>query len=188
VAGTCAHPRVLRQVEALIGGPVKRPNRNRGAYVNFPRSVEGQLGPHNDTMPAELFGMVYLDGVGPLSGGTTIWPGSHLELWPCVDTEHRCGFCPNARYSPTFGRIVRTVQPVEFVGGIGDVLFLHPLMIHSAGINSARRGGGTLRIAAVCEWQLGAASVASFVAAGPAEIYLCNVYSCHEILKRHGRG
>ena len=33
-------------------------------------------------------------------------------------------------------------------------MFLHPAMIHSAGVNSASRGGSpTLRIAAVCEWQ-----------------------------------
>jgi WD40 repeat protein len=35
---------------------------------------------------------------------------------------------------------------------------------------------------------VGAASVASFEAAVLAEIYLCNVCSCQEILRRHGRG
>ena len=34
-----------------------------------------------------------------------------------------------------------------------DVMFLHPGMIHSAGINTASKGGGTLRIATVMEWQ-----------------------------------
>jgi hypothetical protein len=34
----------------------------------------------------------------------------------------------------------------------------------------------------------GAASVASFLAAVLAEIYLCNVCSCQEILRRNGRG
>jgi hypothetical protein len=34
----------------------------------------------------------------------------------------------------------------------------------------------------------GAASVASFVAAVLTEIYLCNVCSCQEILRRNGRG
>ena len=33
------------------------------------------------------------------------------------------------------------------------MLFLHPLMLHSAGINSAQHGGGTLRVATVMEWQ-----------------------------------
>jgi hypothetical protein len=34
----------------------------------------------------------------------------------------------------------------------------------------------------------GAASVASFLAAVVTEIYLCNVCSCQEILRRNGRG
>jgi hypothetical protein len=35
---------------------------------------------------------------------------------------------------------------------------------------------------------LGAASVVSFLAAVLAEIYLCNVCSCQEVLRRNGRG
>eukprot|EP01049_Picozoa_sp_SAG25_P016642 SAG25_NODE_3915_length_930_cov_1.583634_2_plen_129_part_00 len=35
---------------------------------------------------------------------------------------------------------------------------------------------------------LGAASLASFVAAAVTEIYLCNVCFCQEILRRNGRG
>eukprot|EP01047_Picozoa_sp_COSAG01_P071938 COSAG01_NODE_11306_length_1962_cov_1.798175_1_plen_48_part_10 len=34
----------------------------------------------------------------------------------------------------------------------------------------------------------GEASVASFLAAVLTEIYLCNVCSCQEILRRNGRG
>jgi hypothetical protein len=34
----------------------------------------------------------------------------------------------------------------------------------------------------------GAAAVASFQAAVLTEIYLCDVCSCQEILRRHGRG
>ena len=173
VSVTSAHPNVLRMVQALIGGPVKRPHRNRGTYVHFPREEIGGLGPHNDTMPAELFGMVYLSDVPPRSGGTSIWPTSPQRLYSCLESEHRCGFNPNEKYSPEFEAILEEVKPVEFVGGAGDVIFLcarppprcltpadavslchrHPAMIHSAGINSAVHGGGTLRIATVMEWQ-----------------------------------
>ena len=48
---------------------------------------------------------------------------------------------------------IAEVPPVEFVGKAGDVIFLHPLMLHSAGIHSATHGAGTLRIATVMEWQ-----------------------------------
>ena len=59
-------------VQALIGGPVRRPHRNRGAYVHFPVAdvSEAQLGPHNDTHPAELFGFTIMMDVPPRSGGT----------------------------------------------------------------------------------------------------------------------
>lgn len=76
---TSAHPAVLSTVQALIGGPIKRPHRNRGLYPNFPRSAgsdylgssESGLGPHNDTQPSELFGFVYLADVQPQSGVNT---------------------------------------------------------------------------------------------------------------------
>eukprot|EP01052_Picozoa_sp_SAG31_P022559 SAG31_NODE_1799_length_7241_cov_11.407029_4_plen_189_part_00 len=74
-------------------------------------------------MPAELFGMVYLSDVPPFSGGTTVWPTSPQLLWECLESEHNCGFNPNEKYSPMFEDIVTNVQPVEFVGGAGDVIF-----------------------------------------------------------------
>ena len=154
-AATSAHPNVLRMVQALIGGPVRRPHRNRGCYIHFPRAdvSDATLGPHNDTMPAELFGFTYLCDVPPRSGGTCIWPTSPQRLYTCLETEQRCGFHPNGSYDSEMSSIVRDVQPVEFVGKAGDVLFLHPCMVHSAGINSAMHGGGTLRVATVMEWQ-----------------------------------
>lgn len=112
------------------------------------------LGPHVDSMPAELLGFVYLDDVPPRSGGTTIWPTSPQQLWPCLEVEQSCGFIPNNEWTSTVARILQTVSPVEFVGSAGDVLFLHPLMLHSAGVNSAVHGSGTIRMAAVMEWQL----------------------------------
>ena len=51
VEATTAHPNVLHMAEALMGGPVKRPRRNRGIYSIFPRDPEGPastLGPHMD--------------------------------------------------------------------------------------------------------------------------------------------
>ena len=34
------------------------------------------------------------------------------------------------------------------------MLFLHPLMVHSIGVNSAAQGTGDIRLATVMEWQL----------------------------------
>ena len=38
VAATSGHPRMLHMIEALLGGPVKRPCRNRGVYSVFPKA------------------------------------------------------------------------------------------------------------------------------------------------------
>lgn len=41
LAATAHHPSAFRVVEALIGGPIALPQRNRGIYAIFPVSVEG---------------------------------------------------------------------------------------------------------------------------------------------------
>ena len=161
VAATCAHPNVLRMVQALLGGAIKRPHRNRGMYIHFPRdeaSLDQRaplhgLGPHHDTQPSELFGFVYLDDVSPRSGGTCIWPTSPQRLYETLDYEQSYGFHPNDRYSQKMRETIAEIPPVEFVGRAGDVIFLHPLMLHSAGINSLAHGSGKLRVATVMEWQ-----------------------------------
>jgi len=68
-------PALLRTVEALIGGPVKRPNRSRGLYTIWPageRSAEEraacELGPHNDMETEQLLSTALLGDVGPLDG------------------------------------------------------------------------------------------------------------------------
>ena len=79
VKASSAHPNMLSVVEALLGGPVRRPRRNRGCYSVFPRSDGGagmRLGPHNDGAPTELMAVMNLTEVGPRAGGFTIWPTS----------------------------------------------------------------------------------------------------------------
>ena len=75
LAATARHPDALRVVEALIGGPVKLPGRNRGIYAIFPTSKDGNLGPHVDSHTFECQMVTYLGPVGDNSGGFTVWPG-----------------------------------------------------------------------------------------------------------------
>ena len=58
--------------------------------------------------------------------------------------EMSAGFHPNESFGPTFRKTVEEVAPVEFVGGAGDVIFLHPLMLHCKGLPAtpAHTGGG----------------------------------------------
>jgi hypothetical protein len=79
--------------------------------------------------------------------------------------------------------VVRTVQDADRESGTGG----------SAAPGSTNLSSSCLRLVdAASGWHAsdagGAASVASFLAAVLTEIYLCNVCSCQEILRRNGRG
>ena len=119
----------------------------------FPHEDPGQLGPHHDWHPFDLGGMAYIQKVEPYSGGTTLWPGSHLRLLPLLPNEQACGFYTNEAYVAEKTKIIEEVQPVEITGGEGDFLFFHPCMIHSRGLNSVVHGSGDLRIASPQDFQ-----------------------------------
>eukprot|EP01047_Picozoa_sp_COSAG01_P077223 COSAG01_NODE_13832_length_1529_cov_1.267133_1_plen_73_part_00 len=59
--------------------------------------------------------------------------------------------------------VTAVMQQLEMAGSADAALYLHPA-------------------------ESGAASVASLLAAVLTDIYLCNVCSCQEILRRNGRG
>lgn len=54
LAATSAHPAVLCAVESIIGGPIKRPTRNRGIYCAFPHAEPAGLSPHHGALPEKL--------------------------------------------------------------------------------------------------------------------------------------
>jgi len=162
VNATSAHPNVLHVVEALLGGSVKRPKRNRGIYTVFPRgngtdvkeqanglefSVKGQaptdaqvgqtrLNAHADAVPTELMAVTNLVPIGPKSGGFTFWPGSAQLLYPTSQQAHN--WVPTNRSEQVMMEdILPKTQPWEFVGGPGDVVFAHGLTVHSAGIQQS---------------------------------------------------
>jgi len=146
VAATSAHPNVLYMAEALMGGPVKRPRRNRGIYSIFPRDPAGEeskLGPHMDQNMAELIVVTYLDDVDPQSGGFTIWPTSSQALYPT--SEQAFNWVATDRSTAVFDDVMTNVAPLEFVGKAGDVIFCHGLTIHSGGIHET----GKVRLAVI---------------------------------------
>ena len=153
------HPRMRQVVSGFVGSPVKRLQRVRGVYTKFPPSpdVEDGLAPHTDHTAAQLAAMVFVDEVPPQCGGFTIWPGSHRLLHPHWDTvqgtsigEDRVdGFC-EARDAA-----LREIVPLEFPGNAGDVVFWHPRLLHSTGMNlSARLGRPIVRLIVPCDYQL----------------------------------
>ena len=97
-------------------------------YCIFPRShqeaqglpIQAQLGPHIDSSPAEMQCAIYLDDVGPHAGGFTLWPTSPQQLYPCMRQHHN--FTPTEDFGPTLKHIKQSVVPIEFAGGVGDVI------------------------------------------------------------------
>ena len=146
VNATTAHPNVLHMAEALMGGPVKRPHRNRGIYSIFPRDPEGDesnLGPHMDANMTELMVVTYMSRIGPRQGGFTIFPTSPQRLYPTSEQAYNWVATDASR--DAMDAIKQDVVPLEFVGEPGDVLFAHALMVHSAGIHE----GDNIRMAVI---------------------------------------
>ena len=144
VYATSAYPPLLRLVEELLGGTLRRPTRNRGIYSIFPRpslreNPARMLAPHLDMVPLELNGALYLDHVGQQAGAFTVWPGSHIPLWD--QSTEDVNFAPRSKdeYEAVTEDIKARVQPVEFAGEVGDVILVHPFLLHSTGINTSDR-------------------------------------------------
>ena len=155
---TANHPAVQTAVRSLLGEGVRICERVRGVYVVLPKppSRTGQLGPHVDHAAAQLCAMVLVDDVPPQTGGFTVWPGSHIALHEYWESCFGAHFNPARKdeFDAEFQRILREIEPVEFVGEAGDVVFWHPRLIHSAGVNySADSAEPRIRVVVPCDFQ-----------------------------------
>lgn len=152
------HPGMRALAEAFIGSPVKRAGRVRGIYCVFPgeSGVPGRYRPHADNAAAHLSAMVIVDTTPPGTGGFTVWPESHRRLHMHWDTVHGGAISPHKRESYRLARdaVLRDTPPVEFTGEAGDVVFWHPRILHSAGINRSADGGvPRVRVIVPCDYQ-----------------------------------
>ena len=151
------HPHMQKLVSLFIGEPVKRPERVRGVYGLFPKppGSKGRLAPHADHTAAQLSAMVIVDEVPTHCGGFTVWPGSHHSVHPHSDTVHGPVGPERAEgYARARDDVLRKTTPVEFSGNAGDVIFWHPRLLHSGGINhSADHERPVLRLIVPCDFQ-----------------------------------
>ena len=152
------HSAMRAVAEAFIGGPVKRAERVRGIYCVFPATpgVAGRYRPHADNAAAHLSAMVIADTTPPGTGGFTVWPGSHRRLHIHWDTVHGGAISPERSESYRLVRdaILRDTAPVEFTGVAGDVVFWHPRLLHSAGINRSADGDAPrVRVIVPCDYE-----------------------------------
>ena len=129
----------LTEHESLVGvarqllGEAIRPARAGSILLRFPSRGEAYNPPtvgHLDNTCGHSFNTVtLLDTVKPRGGGFTIWPGSHLMCHEFF--KHRDVRAP----------VHQGVLPweygtgIEFTGEPGDVIYIHPWMIHTVGHN-----------------------------------------------------
>jgi hypothetical protein len=151
------HPHMHKVVSLFIGKPVKRLQRVRGVYAVFPvpPDSDGRLAPHADHTSSTLSAMVIVDEIPPQCGGFTVWPGSHLIVHPFGDTIHGPISSNHAKaYAQARDDVLRNTTPVELSGQAGDVIFWHPQLMHSGGINrSANLEHPVLRLIVPCDYQ-----------------------------------
>ncbi len=159
VDGIANHPRMRELAACFVGGPIKKAERVRGIYAIFPHAPEakGQLGPHADYMAAQLAAMVFIDDIPVHCGGFTIWPGSHHLLHPHWDTVHGGTMAEERKpgFQAARDEVLRSIQPIEFSGRAGDVVFWHPRVLHSGGINHSAAGTTPIcRLIVPCDYQV----------------------------------
>lgn len=158
VDGIANHPHMRELIGKFIGDPVRHPRRVRGVYMQLPKGpdVEENLSPHADGTTAHLSAMVLIDDIAPHCGGFTVWPGSHRLLHPHYTTVFGNKRHPDKEgaWAEARNEAIGDITPVEFPGKSGDVVFWHPRLIHSPGINlSAELGKPAVRYVIPCDYQ-----------------------------------
>ena len=183
---TANHRNVRNVVEQLLRPPVKLSERTRGIYAIFPKPTDApakRLTPHTDPLASHLLAMVLIADIPPRSGGFTMWPGAHARLHPYFDKRNGGSITDPKRleaYIKERDEIVHSVTPAEIVGSAGDVVFWHPRMIHSGGVNySADTDNPCVRLVVPCDFQRGNYTYYEEETYGPSEREMWWVDSRH---------
>lgn len=170
------HPGIRKVAQSLLGSPIEFVRRVRGVYAILPKPLkeEWSLGPHGDYMASQLSAMVFADDVPPHCGGFAVWPGSHTRLHGCWDNVHGSQITQEnvKRFAKVRDQVLRDTTPVEFCGRAGDVVFWHPRLLHSAGVNySVERESPVIRVLIPCDYQRLGFSYYDDLEFGPGPLY-----------------
>ena len=137
------HARVRAVAQAILGEDLKPSERTRGVYAVFPKAADTDpadperltrpLSPHTDQVCQQLKACAYLDDVPPRNGGFTVYPGSHTIMFRAHRFE--ANWSPLPGFRDAVRQVVAEIEPVEFAGEKGDVIFWHGRMVHSVGVH-----------------------------------------------------
>ena len=65
----------------------------------------------------------------PFGGNTTVWPGTHKQVQKALIDF------PDRVFPDLYSEVTLDMEPFEFVAEPGDVLFKHPLALHTGNVN-----------------------------------------------------
>ncbi|MDA1076727.1 MAG: phytanoyl-CoA dioxygenase family protein [Proteobacteria bacterium] len=134
--------------ELLLHTDLRATTQTRGVYAVFPtrnpadpegtrRLTGASLAPHTDQVCQQLNACAYLQDVGPRSGGFTLYPGSHKQMFQAHVWE--ANWSPRPTYFDTVEQIVEKTEPLEIIAPKGSVIFWHGRALHSVGIHLSDR-------------------------------------------------
>lgn len=126
------HESLAGVARQLLGQDI-RPARAGSVLLRFPSKDQTYRPPtvgHLDNTCGHSFNTItLLDTVKPRGGGFTVWPGSHMMCHEYF--RHHDVHTPltNGLLPWSYG------TGIEFTGEPGDVVYIHPWMIHTVGHN-----------------------------------------------------
>lgn len=85
----------------------------------------------------QMFAMVYLHDIERHGGGTVVWPRSHRKLQALARSD-----TARYRFMPQLAKDLHLVDPgdyIELTPRAGDVLFIHPMILHAKPMNVGPR-------------------------------------------------
>ncbi len=132
-------PKIWAMAEQFLGTRrVKRPERVRGIYCNFPEGDKSAVAPtcHCDGHPFHVGVVGYIDKVPPDGGGLKVWPGSHLRFY--YDFNSRYGAEETERARKDYDYFNQQAY-VDFHGEAGDIIFWHHRLAHAGAYNRTRQ-------------------------------------------------
>lgn len=136
-------PGFRNAIDELFGGPgVYDGVRNINLMVkcydpNAKAELQGRGHMDYESQPGPILSrgfpaQVCLSDTEPFGGNTTVWPGTHKKVQKALIDY------PKRTFPDLYSEITMDGEPFEFVADAGDVLVMHPILIHEGNPNPSK--------------------------------------------------